>query len=100
MVSTVPINGNIFLCFSFFRRHTREESPGCTCAIEYNYDIENGIIHFARIGLNKRPNHNRGCKILLIYDPQSSTSQSPAGEVSGPVSVIGNQIDTLNCAQT
>ena len=39
---------------------------------------------------------NRGCKIVLMYDTQSSTPQSPAGQGSGLGPRIRNQIGTLN----
>ena len=88
-----------FSVFYFFWQHSREGSPGRTREIESNHGRENSQTHFARIWLDKWSDYNYGFKIVIMYDPQSSTSQSPAGQEAGLGPGIGNRVGTLNCAQ-
>ena len=84
-VRTDTINGNIFSVCSLCRWYAREGGPYCTHAIESNHGSKNGRTHLARMRLYKRLDHNWGCRIVLTYDPQSSTPQYPAGHWSGLV---------------
>ena len=89
---------NFSVCYSC-RRNARERSPGRTCKIDSNHDSKNGQTHFTYKWLDKRPNHNCCYEILLTYDPQISTPQSPAGQGAGLGYGIRNRVGTLNCAQ-
>ena len=75
-----------------------EGRPGSTGTIESKHGRKNERNHFAYMGLDKRSNQNRGCNIILTYDPRSSTTQYLAGKgyVMGPG--ISNRVGTLNNA--
>ena len=47
-------------------------------------------------GADKFSNRNFGCKILLTYDPRSSTPQSPAGQGAELGYGIGYRVGRLN----
>ena len=87
--STVTTNGNFSTVCYFSGCNDREVIPGRTCAIESNHVREKVKTPFARTGVDKWSNHNRGYNILLTYDPQISFTQSPAGQVAGRIGLAG-----------
>ena len=77
-----------------------EVSPIRTHAIESNHIIEKGRTPFARTGMDKQSNRNRGDDIILMYYPWSSTPQSPSEQGARLGSGIGNQVSRLNYMHT
>ena len=59
--------------------------------------MDESISHIPRV--DKRLNHNLGCKILLTYDPRSLNTHFHARQGAGMGSRIGNRVGTLNHAQ-
>ena len=87
----------IFFTICYFSGwNDRQGSPGLTCVIESNHGREKGRTHFTCTGVDNLFNCNRGCDILLTYDPRSSTPQYPAGQGSGLGSGTRNWAGRLN----
>ena len=62
---------------------------------DLNHGSENGRTHFTRMGLYKWLNHNRGCKIIFMYEVLTPQSPAVQGAILGPG--IKTQVGTLNC---
>ena len=95
-VSNVMTKRKKITVCSFSGWNDREVIPGSTHKIESKHGIEKGKTPSACTGVDKRLNLNCGYKILLTYDPRSSTPQSPEGQWARLGSGIENQVDRLN----